>query len=332
VDDTLNSIPPGSIYFGGTDSGRGLITAFSKSHVDGDPFFTLTQNALADTTYLTYLSRMYGKKIYIASDEDSAKCFQDYYEDARKRLEHDSSHPDEPRQIKPNESIKMSEGRLEIGGQVAVMTINGLLVKVIFDRNPKQEFYIEESFSLDWMYPYLEPHGPIMKLNRTEIGEMPAATIKHDRDYWQKIVKAKLGDWLTEDTSVSNVAKFAEQVYGRKDLSRFSGDERYLQSEFSQKMISKLRSSIAGVYDWRSQHAESSVERDRMAREAELAFRQSFALGPYSPEAVFRYVSLLTRAGRIDDAILVTSTAATITPGDSGFSNLLQQLKQQRGK
>jgi len=46
--DIIASIPPGSIYFGGTDSGRFLVTAFSRSHINGDPFFTITQNALAD--------------------------------------------------------------------------------------------------------------------------------------------------------------------------------------------------------------------------------------------------------------------------------------------
>ena len=58
--DIIDSIPPGSIYFGGTDPGRFLITAMQKSHVNGDPFFTLTQNALADSTYLDYLRGMYG--------------------------------------------------------------------------------------------------------------------------------------------------------------------------------------------------------------------------------------------------------------------------------
>jgi len=46
VDGILNSIPAGSIYFGGTDPGRGLPTAFSKSQVDADPFYTLTQKRI----------------------------------------------------------------------------------------------------------------------------------------------------------------------------------------------------------------------------------------------------------------------------------------------
>src|SRR5205807_1705788 len=32
--DIISSIPPGSIYFGGTDSGRFLVTALSRSHVN----------------------------------------------------------------------------------------------------------------------------------------------------------------------------------------------------------------------------------------------------------------------------------------------------------
>ena len=47
-DDIIQSIPPGSIYFGGTDPGRFIVTAMEKSQTAGDPFFTLTQNALAD--------------------------------------------------------------------------------------------------------------------------------------------------------------------------------------------------------------------------------------------------------------------------------------------
>src|SRR6266404_966321 len=46
--DIIKSIPSGSIYFGGTDPGRGVITAMSESHAYGRPFFTITQNALAD--------------------------------------------------------------------------------------------------------------------------------------------------------------------------------------------------------------------------------------------------------------------------------------------
>jgi hypothetical protein len=63
-DDIITSIPRGSVYFGGTDPGRGLVTALCKSHASGDPFFTITQNALADENYLIYLRACFENGIF----------------------------------------------------------------------------------------------------------------------------------------------------------------------------------------------------------------------------------------------------------------------------
>ena len=49
------------------------------------------------------------------------------------------------------------------------MDINARLAKMIFEQNPDHDFYIEESFPLDWMYPHLQPFGIIMKLQREKI-------------------------------------------------------------------------------------------------------------------------------------------------------------------
>jgi hypothetical protein len=51
------SIPPGSIYFGGTDTGRGLVAAFSKSSAGTNRFFVLTQNQLSDGQHLKCFAR-----------------------------------------------------------------------------------------------------------------------------------------------------------------------------------------------------------------------------------------------------------------------------------
>jgi hypothetical protein len=323
--DIIESIPPGSIYFGGTDPGRFLITAMQKSHVNGDPFFTLTQNALADSTYLQYVRSMYDGKIYTPTDEDSQKCFQDYTEDARKRIQN--------HQLRPGENdILDSSGHVQIRGQVAVMEINGLLAKVIFDKNPDHEFYIEESFPLDWMYPYLEPHGLIMKINRQPMANLSDENVRNDHDYWTKYVSPMIGDWLNSDTSVGEIAAFAEKVYVKKDLSGFKGDLRFIQSSDTQKMFSKLRSSIAGIYMWRLDQAAGEEEKDRMARAADFAFRQAWALCPTSPEAVFRNVNFLLKQKRISDALLVAETAAQMPSmhGKDGeqIRALVEQLKK----
>ena len=132
--------------------------------------------------------------------------------------------------LRPGENVKTSEvdghPRVEVSGQVAVMSINGLLTKVIFDHNPDREFYVEESFPLDWMYPYLEPHGLIMKINRQPLEQLPAETLAQDHEYWRKLVAGMLGDWLDEKTTVGEVAAFVERVYVQKNLKGFTGDPR----------------------------------------------------------------------------------------------------------
>ena len=323
----INSIPIGSIYFGGTDPGRGIPTAFSKSHADGDPFFTLTQNALADGSYLEYLKQTYGGAIYTPSTNDSQKCFGEYCADALRRLEHDRQFPLEPKQIHPGENVRMEDGKGAVSGQTAVMGINGLLAKIVFDQNPTRDFYIEESFPLDWMYPYLEPHGLIMRINREPLLELPGALVTGDRAYWQDLIAGMLGDWLNADTSADQVASFVRKVYVQNNLSGFSGDPAFIQNDYSKRVFSKLRSSIGGVYAWRAAHAANTADAQRMATEADLAFRQAFALCPYSPEAVFRYATFLSQNNRLNDALLIAASASAVAPKNTEIRNLISQLK-----
>src|SRR5437867_10603322 len=101
------------------------------------------------------------------------------------------------------------------------MAINGLLTKVIFDKNPTHEFYVEESFPLDWMYPHLTPFGIIMKLNRQPLAEIPEEVVQRDHQFWSDYSERLIGHGITYDTPVSNICAFAEQVYSRRDLSDF---------------------------------------------------------------------------------------------------------------
>jgi hypothetical protein len=328
VDDIISSIPPGSIYFGGTDPGRGLPTAFSKSQIDADPFYTLTQNALASGNYRDYLQSMFGGKIYVPTQDDMQRCFQEYTEDAKKRLQN--------HQLEQGEDLTVgADGKIQIRGQIAVMKINGLLAKIIFDKNPDREFYLEESFPLDWMYLYLEPHGLIFKINRQPLSEMTDDMVKADHDYWAKCVTPMLGAWLTDDTPVSQVTAFVEKVQIKRNFSGFKGDPQFVQNDYAREMFSKLRSSIAGVYAWRMNHAANEAEKARMTRAADFAYRQAFALCPYSPEAVYRYVDLLKGQKRISDAILVAETAAKFHPREgfdaASFRKLAGELKPAAG-
>lgn len=316
----IQSIPPGSIYFGGTDAGRGLVTLFCKSQETGDPFFTITQNALAEGLYLHYLETIYRGKIYTPSSDDSQQAFQQYLSDAQARMK--------AGKLKPGEDVRIVNNRVQVSGQAAVMTLNGMLAKIIFEKNPERTFFIEESFPLEWMYPHLEPHELIMKIAREPLTIIPAEQVSTDQKYWSEQLKPMLGDWLKPDSSVKDVTDFAEKVFGRKDLSGFKGDAKYVGNTNACSMFSKLRSSMAGVYAWRAAHDPDPDEKKRMAAAADFAFRQSYALWPASPEAVFRYVNLLLEQGRTPEALEIVQTSSKIQPVDLQVKALLRQVEE----
>ena len=316
----IGSIPPGSIYFGGTDPGRFVISALCESQVAGKPFFTLTQNQLADQTYLDYLQAMYGKKIYVPTAADSQRAFQDYSADAGRRRR--------AGQLAPGEDVREVNGQMQVSGQVAVMHINGLLVKKIFAENPSRNFFVEESFPLDWMYPQLSPHGLIFKLNRDKLAELSEADVAADRDYWEKLSGELLGGWLEDKTTLPDVCDFAAKYGLGKRLENYPGNKAFAENDFARKCFSKLRSSQAGMYAWRVDHAKDAAERDRMYRAADLAFRQAYACCPVSPEAIYRYVNLLLARGRTDDAVLLVKTSVELQPENEQLKNTLQQLRK----
>ncbi|HUA67477.1 MAG TPA: hypothetical protein VMA13_02920, partial [Candidatus Saccharimonadales bacterium] len=221
---------------------------------------------------------------------------------ARKRFE--------DHQLKPGEDFKEDpSGRVQVSGQVAVMEINGLLAKIIFDKNPGHEFYVEESFPLDWMYPYLEPHGLIFKINRQPLPELSDAIVQLDHDYWTKLIQPMIGDWLNDDTSVQEITDFAKKVFVQHDFSGFTGDPQFVQNDYSCKMFSKERANIADLYVWRMNHAATNEEKERMKRAADFAFRQALALCPYYIEMVKAYAEFLHSENREADATLVDEMA-----------------------
>ncbi len=389
-----------AILFGGTDPGRFCPTymifceSFIPPRCKRDPEFDrrdvyiITQNALADGTYLEYIRAHYNRstqvdrpffeemlrtksdvargtvnglarlahdfldvpltkfgarvearrraqcvypkvEIHTPTPEEHQQCFNEYMMDVNRRVQLN--------QLKPGEDVRIDQqtGRLQVQGQVAVMSINGLLTKVIFDQNPTNEFYVEESFPLDWMYPYLEPYGVIMKINRRPLAEIPDEIVRKDHEFWSRYSERLIGNWITYDTPVKEICDFVERVYERHDFKGFKVDTKFIRDDQAQKSFSKLRSSIGGVYSWRVSQAKTAAEQQRMLREADFAFRQAFAFCPYSPEAVFRYTTLLATSGRLDDAELITETCLKFdseNPNIKKWINDIRAMKKGQGQ
>ena len=169
------------------------------------------------------------------------------------------------------------------------MQINGILARLIFDRNKAAHpFFVEESYVLNWMYPYLEPAGLILKLNSEPLPELSPETIARGRQFW-------------DETETRLVA-----------MPGFAGNDA------ARKMFSKLRAAIAGVYAYRKLDAD-----------AEAAFRQAIRLCPSSPEASFRLTQMLADRKRMAEAVQTMENLLAVDPANETAKDYLQQLKKQ---
>jgi hypothetical protein len=125
----------------------------------------------------------------------------------------------------------------------------------------------------------------------------------------------------------------------KRNFSGFKGDPQFVQNDYAREMFSKFRSSIAGVYAWRCSaqcppeyRQKTPAVQAALIRETDFAYRQAWALCPYSPEAVYRYVNFLTGRNRTSDALLIAETTAEF-PSRPGFDakqmqSLVDQLKR----
>ncbi len=209
---------PRAVFFGGTDPGRFVPTYMIFSADVRPDVYLITQNALADNTFMSVTRDLYGDTIWIPSTVDGNNAFQRYVEDVRTGKTPASA------------DIKIEGGRVSVQGVGGVMLINGILAQMIFEHNKaRHNFYVEESYVIQWMYPYLSPHGLIMQINSEPMPSLPPDNVAADMDFW---------DWYTR---------------------RLTGDKKFLRDVVARKSFSKLRSAIAGLYVVRGMFSESEI-------------------------------------------------------------------------
>jgi tetratricopeptide (TPR) repeat protein len=334
-----------AVLYGGTDPGRFVPTymIFCESRVppkdryrdphfdsEGSPNFDrrdvyiITQNALADSTYMSYIrdhydytrpdpnnpatlqrrlpwqralfrwgwthlhrDSMYPKEpIWIPSETDTQHAFQEYINNVQTRQAHGEH-------LSADENVTVEGGAVQVRGVAGVMNINGILTRWIFDHaKDKHSFYVEESYVIPWMYPYLTPAGIIMKINHD-----PLPGPQQDPKLWADIVSRDKAYW----------DKLSEDLNARPQFHRDSD---------AQKTFSKLRSAIGGVYASR-----------QMAVEAEYAFKQALQLCPESPEGNFRLAQLYMELGRTDDALATLEALQKLDPLNEKITGAIDQIK-----
>lgn len=257
----LGSLRPGMVYVGGTDNGRWIPELLNDTS-DGERHIIITQNGLADSTYLDYLAVLHGDRFTALTQQDSQQTFQDYITDAQRRLAHDTDFPNEPKQIRPGEDVRMEDGRVQVSGRTAVMAINERLLQTLMEKNPDLSFAIQESFPLQGTYADALPLGPLMELRAPDAGN----------DFTSERAGASLDFWKARTQEILE-------------------NPGMVASESAMKSWSHDATSAANLLAAHDFH-----------KEAEEAYRLSRQLWPGNPEAVGHLSRLLTRTGREEEA------------------------------
>ncbi len=271
-----------AVFYGGTDPGRFVPTYMIFSALVRPDVFLITQNALADNTYMSVMRDLYGDKIWIPSVKDSHKAFEIFVNKVQAG------------EIPNQGNLQIGGGRVQVHGVRDVMIINGILAKMIFDANIEQHpFYVEESYVIDWMYPYLIPHGLIMQINHETMPKLTGEMITNDIEFW---------DW------------YVQRLTSREDFRR---------DVAARKSFSKLRSALAGLYFFRLTRGHNPDP-----THAERAYRDAMLFYPLSPEANFRLADLYMKSGRTDRAKRIMQVLHELDPGSDKPLGFLLQIER----
>jgi hypothetical protein len=162
------------------------------------------------------------------------------------------------------------------------------LLNTLMSKNPSLSFALEESFPFKSTYPDAAPLGPIMELR-------------------------------AQDSSDAFTADAAAQAldYWRTTTQQLPIGSDTSQDQAVLRTYSKLVATQAGLLAAHDFNAE-----------AEQAYRLAIEICPDSPEAVFRYVTLLLTQQRFADAIPVAEAAVNVAPDTQQFRDLLEALKK----
>jgi tetratricopeptide (TPR) repeat protein len=281
---TLGALSPGMVYVGGTDPGRGIPTLLNETS-GGERHVILTQNALADAGYLDYVRFLYGSQLQLPGEDESRRAFNSYLADAQQRFQHDQQFPNEPKQVRPGEDIRWSQGAgtdnsdaakspIQVSGNVAVMAINERILQGILDKNPGMTFAMEESYPLLSTYASALPLGPLMELRA------PNAQ-----------------DSFTLDTAGETLD------YWRNTLEQLQADADAPEGSEVRKTYSHMAVSQANL-----------LANHNYSAEAEATYRAALDLEPSNPEAVYGLSRLLGQNGRLEEAQMLVNDFARMHP------------------
>jgi tetratricopeptide (TPR) repeat protein len=235
--DMLADLPPNSFFFGGTDPGRFIPTYMifgesfvdprykRDSHFDRRDLYVVTQNALADKFYNQYIRSHYTKERPSSFNWIEHFLGRDHtYPKANLIL----PHPEDIMALYQSSMQQLQGNPLASRLQMNSSFLNSAIAEWIFLRNRDQHrFFVEESFSMPWSYPYAIPHGLCYEINHDPLSSLSPEIVARDQQFWNDYIK------------------------------RLRASKGFEYDEVAQHCFAKLRNTTGNIYAFRQMKPEA---------------------------------------------------------------------------
>ena len=256
----------GALYFGGTDLGRFIPETLILNDGVRSDISLITQNALADGRYLSSARERLCGKASLPTEQELEAAFSEFVEGVQDG------------RIDAGDALTFKDDRVTVSGALAVMKINEIISKKIFEMNKgKRAMYVEESYPMEWMFDYMTPHGLVMKLNAEPSTAVSDKEVRENAEFW---------DWMTKRLLSSSAFSSRRAEHWHKGADgKCDPDHRIGVRGFT-----KLRLAHARLYAYRSRNPGAF----------ETAVRQAVAIDPQDPETNHFYTWFLKVSGLND--------------------------------
>jgi len=357
--DMLVDLPKDSFVFGGTDPGRFVPTymvfgeSFEKTkrdpNFDRRDLYIVTQNALADTFYNRYI-----RSHYTTERPTTFGWFE-------KLLGRDHTYPNETLTLPHREDIMalfevlMNKYQKNPQGlpnpQSDPVALNSAVAEWIFLRNRDKKdgtprhFYVEESFPMQWSYPYAIPHGLCYEIAHDKMDALPPGTAEKDLAWWDDYIKKldAVPGFRDDDLALHSFAKLRNtggNIYAFRNL-RPEAERAYRQALSLWPANTETTSNLVNLLwqEGRLQDARDLVagflpmdpnskvlQRLNAATEARLKASKelpmqlaALQLNPTNRQVLGPVIQSFMILGRTGDVDAIISNAVAATPNDIPF-------------
>jgi tetratricopeptide (TPR) repeat protein len=187
---------------------------------DRRDLYIITQNGVGEPLYRKYLADHYGQ-----DRPKPANAFDRW-------LGRETMYPEKPlifpTEAEINTAVEKEMNEAAKTGSPEPSIPHSVVTRLIWEKNrDAHEFFVEESFPLEWSYDHAEPQGLVYKIHREPLKEIPAESVRADFEFWN--------------------------AYSQKLLS----NPNYGRDYDAQRSFSKLRATAGNLYRHRKLEAEA---------------------------------------------------------------------------